>query len=89
MSEEDSADAGSTFDVTVNNETVSVALALARALCPTEVEAMETGGKRVKEAMSGQDESAKAAAAEELQTCMRTLLHALAVKEEARQCDEQ
>jgi hypothetical protein len=73
----------STFKVTVDGESISIPLSRARVLCPAEVAAMESAGKRVSEAAERGDSRAMALASEELQQRMEALLHALA--EKARQ----
>lgn len=70
----------STFNVSVNDETVSIPLARARELCPNEVDAMEAAWSIVSEAMKRNDTSTMTAASKEVEQRMGALVHALAIK---------
>jgi hypothetical protein len=70
----------STFNVTVNGETVTIPLARARELCPDEVKAMEIAWKRVSESAESMDANKITTASKEVEREMKALVHSLAVK---------
>jgi protein involved in temperature-dependent protein secretion len=70
----------STFNVTVNGETVTIPLARARKLCPDEVKAMEIAWKQASVTMENQDVNGSLAASKKVEKKMYALAHALALK---------
>ncbi|MBC7876547.1 MAG: hypothetical protein H7Y59_05185 [Anaerolineales bacterium] len=70
----------STFNVTVNGETVTIPLVRARELCPDEVKAMEIAWKHASESMESMDANKITTANKEVEREMRALVHSLAVK---------
>jgi len=70
----------STFNVTVNGETVTIPLARARELCPNEVEKMEIAWNQASVAMENQDINGSLVASKEVEQEMYALVHALALK---------
>jgi len=73
----------STFNVTVDGETVSISLERARSLCPVEVANMEVASKRLSDATEQNDVQKISTSGKELEQQTLILLHVLA--EKARQ----
>jgi hypothetical protein len=67
----------SSFNVTVNGETVSIPLEKARALCPNEVAAMEKAGEDLSRATAENNNLEAARATNELQKRMMDLYNTL------------
>lgn len=70
----------SDFNITVNGNTVSIPLARARELCPSEVEKMERAWKKASIAMENQNINGSIIASKEVKQKMEVLIHALTLK---------
>lgn len=71
-------DGRSTFNVTLDDERISIELKEARATCPEEVRAMEAAWQRVTSMTANDDEDEIAKAAYEVKRRMEEVLHCLA-----------